>query len=85
MAEKYIAEIYKTPEIKTNLTQTIPKDWKRDYVKIYSMRLGLIRQQIIQRHNNTKLTYKPVFLMNTHIKIINKILSAHQKYQTSWS
>lgn len=29
MAEKDIAAIYKTSEIKTNLTQTIPKDWEK--------------------------------------------------------
>lgn len=69
-------------KLKPILLKLFQRTEKRDYVKIYSMRLGLIRQQIIQRHNNTKLAYKPVFLMNTHIKVINKILSAHQKYQT---
>lgn len=29
MAEKDTAAIYKTFEIKTNLAQTIPKDWKK--------------------------------------------------------
>lgn len=90
MAEKDIAAIYKTSEIKTNLTQTIPKTGKRDCVKIYSMRLVLLRQKITQRHNNTKLTSKPIFLINTICKncqqnTVKPNLTAHQKDQTSWS
>ena len=80
--KKILQKSTKHLKLKSILLKLFQRTEKRDYVKIYSMRLGLIRQQIIQRHNNTKLTYKPVFLMNTYIKI-NKILSAHQKYQTS--
>lgn len=46
MAEKDIAAIYKTSEIKQILLKPFQKTGKRDCVKIYSMRLALLRQQI---------------------------------------
>lgn len=89
MAEKDIAEIYKTPEIKTNLTQTIPKDWKKRLCQnlFYGARINqtpsyikTYRKSSIQTSISDEHIYK-----NCQQNPVKPILTAHQKYQTSWS
>lgn len=86
--KKILQQSTKHLKLKQILLKPFQKTGKRDSVKIYSTRLALLRQQITQKHNNTKLTSKPIFLINTICKncqqnTVKPNLTAHQKDQTS--